>query len=92
MGNLGFPELMVILVVALIFFGPKKLPEIGKSLGKGIAEFKKATNDFTRKWNEDVETEKKPDSPPEEKEKPQEANALHSAADANGGGKTDGAD
>ena len=42
MGNLGFPEMRVIVVVALLFFGPGKLPEIGKSLGKGIAEFKRA--------------------------------------------------
>ncbi len=42
MGNLGFPEILVIVVVALVIFGPGKLPEIGKSMGKGIAEFKKA--------------------------------------------------
>ncbi len=42
MGNLGFPEILVIVVIALVIFGPGKLPEIGKSMGKGIAEFKKA--------------------------------------------------
>ncbi len=42
MGNLGFPELVIIVVIALIVFGPGKMPEIGRSLGKGIAEFKKA--------------------------------------------------
>ncbi len=42
MGNLGLPEMLVIAVIALIFFGPSKMPEIGKSLGQGIAEFKKA--------------------------------------------------
>ncbi len=52
MGNLGFPEMLVILVVALVVFGPGKLPEIGKSLGKGIAEFKKASKDLTRTWEE----------------------------------------
>ena len=45
MGNLGFPEIVVIVIVALLVFGPGKLPEIGKSLGKGIAEFKKAFSD-----------------------------------------------
>ena len=42
MGNLGFPEMIVILVVVMLFFGTNKLPELGKSMGKGIAEFKKA--------------------------------------------------
>src|SRR5438067_4973768 len=43
MGQIGFSEMLVIFVVALLVFGPKKLPELGKSLGKGIREFKKAT-------------------------------------------------
>ncbi len=46
MFGLGMPEILLILVVALIFIGPKKLPDIAKSLGKAINEFKKATNDF----------------------------------------------
>ena len=41
--NLGFPEIILILVIALLVFGPKKLPELGKSLGQGIREFKKST-------------------------------------------------
>lgn len=41
MGNIGLPELMVILVVVLLIFGPSKLPQIGSSLGRGISEFKK---------------------------------------------------
>ena len=66
MGNLGFPEMLVILVIALVFFGPGKLPEIGKSLGKGIAEFKKASRDLARTWEEEEATsEMKQDSPPE---------------------------
>ena len=43
MPNLGFPEIMIILVVALLVFGPKKLPELGKSLGNGIREFRRST-------------------------------------------------
>ena len=67
MGNLGFQEMIIILVIALIVFGPKKLPEIGKSLGKGIAEFKKASSDLAKTWEEDVAAEKKQDQPPVEK-------------------------
>ncbi len=59
MGSLGIQEMIIILVVALIVFGPKKLPEIGKSLGKGIAEFKKASSDLAKSWEEEVEAEKK---------------------------------
>jgi TatA/E family protein of Tat protein translocase len=44
MGNLGVPELLFIFVIALLVFGPKRLPELGRSLGKGLSEFKKATN------------------------------------------------
>jgi sec-independent protein translocase protein TatA len=58
MGNLGIQEMIVIFVIALIVFGPKKLPEIGKSLGKGIAEFKKASNELVQTWEHDVEVEK----------------------------------
>ncbi len=42
MGNLGFSELVIFFVIALLVFGPGKMPEIGKSLGQGIAEFKNA--------------------------------------------------
>ncbi len=44
--NLGFPEIVMILVLALLIFGPKKLPEIGRSLGKSFREFKRGTSGF----------------------------------------------
>ena len=45
MGNLGFPEIMMILVVVLLLFGAKRLPEVGSSIGKGIREFKRSLSD-----------------------------------------------
>lgn len=55
MGNLGMPELIFILVLALIIFGPKKLPEIGKQVGKALGEFKRASNDLKRTIEDEVE-------------------------------------
>src|SRR5690348_11887978 len=54
MGQLGFSEMLVIFIVALLVFGPKKLPELGKSLGKGIREFKKATEELKSNWEDQV--------------------------------------
>ncbi|MBZ5499196.1 MAG: twin-arginine translocase TatA/TatE family subunit [Acidobacteriia bacterium] len=58
MGSLGMQEIIVIFVLALIIFGPRKLPEIGKSLGKGLQEFKKASNDLKQTWEEEVRLDK----------------------------------
>ena len=54
-GSIGMPELILIFVVALLVFGPKKLPELGKSLGKGLAEFKKASEDLKRTIEDEIE-------------------------------------
>lgn len=48
MPSLGLPELLVILFIALIVFGPKKLPEMGRAIGTSIKEFKKATKEITK--------------------------------------------
>jgi TatA/E family protein of Tat protein translocase len=56
---LGTTELMVIALAALILFGPRKLPEIGRSVGKSIAEFKRASDDFKRTWEFEVELDQR---------------------------------
>ena len=58
MPSLGMQEIIVIFILALIIFGPRKLPEIGKTLGKGLSEFKKASNDLKKAWEEEVDLEK----------------------------------
>lgn len=68
MGNLGMQEIIVIFVIALIVFGPRKLPEIGKSLGKGLAEFKKASNELKQTWEEEVRLEKEKETMAQAKE------------------------
>jgi sec-independent protein translocase protein TatA len=53
-GSLGMPELIVIFVIALVVFGPRKLPELGRSLGRGIAEFKKATTELQNTLEQEI--------------------------------------
>ena len=55
--SLGSTELLFILVVALIFFGPRKLPQLARSMGKSMAEFRKASEDFKRTWEREVALE-----------------------------------
>ena len=56
-GSLGIPELILIFVVALLVFGPKRLPEIGRTLGKALGEFKKATDDLKNTIEREVQVE-----------------------------------
>jgi len=53
-GSIGFPELMLILTIALLVFGPKKLPEVGKSIGKALREFRKTSDEIKEKIEEEI--------------------------------------
>ena len=59
LSNIGFPGLFLILILALIIFGPKKLPEIGRAFGQTLREFKKSTRDLTSDVMEELEDDKK---------------------------------
>jgi sec-independent protein translocase protein TatA len=65
MGSIGMPELVIIFVIALIIFGPRKLPELGKSLGRSINEFKRASNELKNTLEDEirVEEQKTPAAP-----------------------------
>ena len=58
MMGLGMGEIMLILVIALMVFGPRKLPELGKSLGQAMNQFRKASDEFKRTWEQEVEYDK----------------------------------
>ena len=58
-GSVGTPELIIIFVIALIVFGPRKLPELGKSLGKSLAEFKRASNELKNTLDEEIRSEER---------------------------------
>ena len=72
-GSIGMPELIIIFVIALIIFGPRKLPELGRSLGKSIGEFKRASNDLRSTLEEEIKVEES---------RPPETAATESAASA----------
>ena len=65
-GSLGMPEMLVILTIALIIFGPRKLPELGRSLGRSLQEFKRASNELKSTLDEEIRVD-------EQRQKPAEA-------------------
>ena len=77
-GSIGMPELIIIFVIALIIFGPRKLPELGRSLGKSLAEFKRASNELKSTLEEEIRMEEQR-SKVEETSKPAETTSPPSA-------------
>jgi sec-independent protein translocase protein TatA len=61
-GSIGMPELIIIFVIALVIFGPKKLPELGRSLGRSLNEFKKASNELRSTLEEEIRVEEQKDA------------------------------
>ncbi|MCD6452461.1 MAG: twin-arginine translocase subunit TatB [Acidobacteria bacterium] len=70
-GSIGMPELILIFVIALIIFGPRKLPKIGKAMGRSLAEFKRASNDLKRSIEEEIEAEELKERLKKKKDKPE---------------------
>lgn len=68
LGGIGLPEIIAILVIILLFFGAKKIPELMKSLGKGVKSFKEGVNEVEKDLISDTEKEEKPDTEKEKKE------------------------
>lgn len=64
MGPIGMPELVIIFVIALIIFGPRKLPELGKSLGRSLNEFKRASNELKSTLEDEIRVEEQRSTTP----------------------------
>jgi TatA/E family protein of Tat protein translocase len=74
-GSIGMPELIIIFMIALIIFGPRKLPELGRSLGKSLGEFKRASNELRNTLDEEIRIEEQRAAEPA---KPAEATTTRS--------------
>jgi sec-independent protein translocase protein TatA len=61
-GSIGMPELVIIFVIALIIFGPRKLPELGRSLGRSLSEFRRASNELRNSLEEEIRLEEQRDA------------------------------
>ncbi len=90
-GSLGFPEILFILVLALLVFGPKKLPEVGRTIGRALGEFRRATGDLKRSFDQEIREDASP-PPGAEATRDQSPGAEQAAAPADGDATPSSAD
>ena len=77
-GSIGMPELIIILVIALIIFGPRKLPELGKSLGRSLNEFKRASADLQNTLEQEIKLEEQKEKQPTPPAQPDQSDSRFS--------------
>jgi TatA/E family protein of Tat protein translocase len=88
MGNLGMPELILILALALLLFGPTKLPEIGRQVGKALGEFKRTSNELKRTIEDEMDRATKEPPPGEPPQAPGSGGSLPGAGKPPSNGET----
>ena len=88
-GSIGMPELIIILVIALIIFGPRKLPELGKSLGRSLNEFKRASADLQNTLEQEIKLEEQKEQQTKTRPADTSNNAAADTTDPNVVSRTD---
>ena len=86
-GPIGMQEMLFIMAAALLIFGPRKLPELGRTLGRGMAEFRRATSDLKRSIDVELDEEKRP-PPPRRIDKSKKAAASDGSKKPAGSGES----